>query len=129
MIKWLIKNLACLATIIIAAFLLLVTTGCSGWSKSDKALFAASMVLQAVDTAQTLTAIEDGGRELNPLIGSDPSKKRLIGIAVGTAVGKYVVAHKLPKGKYRTTWLILMNVISGTAVTHNHFKSGIRINF
>ena len=113
------------ATIIKPALcgLFLLCAGCAshpfaGWSQRDKALFATNLTCNAVDAWQTSWAMgEDGFKEGNPLLGDDPSEKKIIGFKL---VGAGVTYWAASDPENRTYALMLMTVPCIAVLAHNY---------
>ena len=94
----------------------LTLVGCfSGWNKTDKALYAGFVGLNAIDTYQTFDILDDPNkRELNPLI---KSKESLILIKLVSLGAIYLFVDMSPK--YRTEILGACAGVIGTTVLWN----------
>ena len=83
------KNL----TIIIS---ILILTGCS-WSMQDRALLVASIGASYADYRTTTRILDEGGYEMNPLIGKHPSDGELAVWMISSEVLVILLAHYYPK--------------------------------
>lgn len=64
--------------------------------------------------------------ESNPLLGSNPSRDKLIGVAVGTGLIHGVISHYLP-AKYRPYWQWPFIIIKAGVVGNNyHINAGFQ---
>ena len=109
----------------IALVLLALTVGCSHLSKTDKALIATGVALEAVDYMQTSEIVSNPEyHELSPHLGPEPSQRDVdLFFAVGTA-SKFAIACLLPE-RWRRLWLGLWIGSSGATVFWN-YQAGIR---
>lgn len=83
----------------LALILALLLTGCATdpWSRADVERQAAYIALSVVDTGQTLDIKNhDGIRELNFVLGENPSDKRIVSFMVTTRVLHTLAVHFMP---------------------------------
>jgi len=87
------------------------------------ALYAANIALQALDAHSTLTALERGAREANPLMaGVVENRGALLAVKVGAAAGTIYFAEKLWR-RNRVAAIALMVAVNGAnaaIVAHNY---------
>ena len=93
------------------------------WTEKERKLYHSYLALSAVDTYQTFKMIDCQKQpscpfvEMNPIIGSHPSKERLLAVKfIGNAV-IYKLLDNNPND--REFALKLMNGLQGFVVTHN----------
>jgi hypothetical protein len=88
------------------------------------ALYAAHVALQALDAHSTMTALNLGAREANPVMqGVVGNKGALLAVKAGTAAGTIYFAEKLWR-RNRVGAVVLMAVVNGVtaAVVANNYK-------
>jgi len=113
----------------ITAFLILLLSQpviADEWAPTDKYLAGAFVSLVVVDIAQSVEAAEQHYDDLNPLIGDDPSKTRVVTYLVGATALTLFAADKLPE--YRRFILTSGIMVEVFCINHN-YKVGIRLNF
>ena len=93
------------------------------WTEKERKLYHSYLTLSAIDTYQTFKMIDCQKQpscpfvEMNPIIGSHPSKERLLAVNV---VGNAVIYKLLDNNANdREFALKLMNGLQGFVVTHN----------
>ena len=93
------------------------------WTEKERKLYHSYLTLSAIDTYQTFKMIDCQKQpscpfvEMNPIIGSHPSKERLLAVKV---VGNAVIYKLLDNNANdREFALKLMNGLQGFVVTHN----------
>ena len=93
------------------------------WTEKERKLYHSYLALSAIDTYQTFKMIDCQKQpscpfvEMNPIIGSHPSKERLLAVKfIGNAV-IYKLLDNNPND--REFALKLMNGLQGFVVTHN----------
>ena len=100
------------------------------WSDINKKLFIASETAILADWATTRSAAQNwdacGCRELNPLLGPNPSVNRVDIVELGMAVATYFIADHLPE-EHRNWYLGLITVLHGAAAANN-YALGVRFN-
>lgn len=99
----------------------------SRWTALDTAGELAFAVAVAVDCSQTRWALENGRREMNPLLGARPSPGHLAAACVGAVVGHALVSRALPR-PYRRAWQAVTLAGELGAVGWN-FSVGARLAF
>ena len=77
--------------------------------------------LNVIDTIETVHILNKGGRELNPILGSQPSTEKVIAFktanaAMHLAITMYLMDHH---PKYVKTWQHLSIGLMGTVVVLN----------
>jgi hypothetical protein len=111
------KNCLKLALCCLVAIIALFLMGCATWSKTDKALLTTFWLSTGADYATTKNALDDGGRELNPLIGKHPSDGKLLGYMIITNSAVTAIAHFVPPLR---KWLLGGGtVVHGFCAVHN----------
>jgi hypothetical protein len=87
------------------------------------ALYAANVALQALDAHSTLTALDLGAREANPVMqGVVGNKPALLAVKAGAAVGTIYFAEKLWR-RNRVGAVVMMVIVNGVTtaiVAHNY---------
>jgi hypothetical protein len=87
------------------------------------ALYASTIVLQVLDAHSTMTALDRGAHEANPLMqGVARNRGALLAVKTGAAAGTIYLAEKMWK-RNRAGALALMavtNAIDGFVVAHNY---------
>lgn len=92
----------------------------AGWSDRDKAIFAVNVGCHALDTAQTAWAMgEPGFKEMNPIFGSDPDEKTVIGLKA-LALGATYWANDISPPETRTGSLLMVTIPCLAVVAWNH---------
>lgn len=96
----------------------------------ELSLEAAFVAATYVDWQQTRYALShaDGGRELNPLLGSHPSERRLALSVVSVVGGHAIVSYLLPR-EYRWIWQYVTFAVEGGVVMRNSYRVGYRVGF
>jgi len=98
--------------------------GCAGkhWeplSGQDVFLLLVGAGIQTVDCGQTLALVNDPAyREMNPILGADPSRNEVWAWMIGSLITKVVVTWYLDP-KDRPVWEVGTSLISLWAVTNN----------
>lgn len=114
----------------------LLISGCSGmhlkgndpWTKEQKVMQGASIVLRTMDWGTTLDMVDRPEYyEANPVLGKHPSKGNINTYFAASMLLNYVLADYLPS-KTRTYWLGLNIAISAVCVGNN-YNIGLRMNF
>tara|TARA_B100000809_G_scaffold255897_1_gene295088 strand:+ start:63 stop:470 length:408 start_codon:yes stop_codon:yes gene_type:complete len=98
------------------------------WTKQDQRLYKSFATLQTMDLIQTYSMIECQKTnpqcpywEVNPLVGTHPSKAQVTIVKLGLNIVVYnLLDKKLRKHEKRGT-LIALNVISLVPVIHNNY--------
>jgi hypothetical protein len=87
------------------------------------ALYATNIVLQALDAHSTVTALDRGAREANPLMtGVVEHRGALLAVKVGAAAGTIYFAEKLWR-RNRVAAIAVMAAVNGVSaviVAHNY---------
>ena len=104
--------------------LLLMLTPITAYAADIKELPKEEYVFQAlnaIDTIQTVHILNNGGRELNPILGSYPSTEKIIAFktanaAAHLAVTMYLMDHH---PKYVKTWQHISIGLMGSVVMLN----------
>ena len=119
---------------ILIIFLALLTLSCASlhhepYSNGDIYREVAVQTLNIMDYASTdkiLNSHPTLAVESNPLLGSNPSRDKLIGVALGTGILHGVINHYLP-AQYRPYWQWPFIVIKAGVVGNNyHINAGIQ---
>jgi hypothetical protein len=112
-------------TSIVLVFTLLISLNCYAYEwftpfdTEEKILQGTYILVTCIDWAQTKEFRADGRREMNPILGSEPSQERvdtLIGLAI---ISHTLIAYALPQ-EFRETWSVVFIVVELEAVTHNY---------
>jgi len=90
----------------------------AGMTKEEKRLEIAWQLMNLADFAATGVIIDQGGHELNPVIGDRPSNLELAGWCAAGAGLHYWVTRNIPE-KYRKAWQYGTLVIKGGVVGWN----------
>jgi hypothetical protein len=121
---------------IVAGFLLwalaiwactLLLPGCATYTmerldKTEKVLLLGNFALHAVDAAQTMSAMDDGGyREGNPFMSEHPSHGEIIGVKVLASGLTYLLVCNLPEESHaaKKVLLGLTGLVTGGVIVHN----------
>ena len=93
------------------------------WTEKERKLYHSYLTLTAIDTYQTFKMIDCQKQpscpfvEMNPIIGSHPSKERLLAVKfIGNAVIYKLLDNNANDREFA---LKLMNGLQGFVVTHN----------
>ena len=93
------------------------------WTEKERKLYHSYLTLSAIDTYQTFKIIDCQKQpscpfvEMNPIIGSHPSKERLLAVKfIGNAVIYKLLDNNANDREFA---LKLMNGLQGFVVTHN----------
>ena len=93
------------------------------WTAKERKLYHSYLALSAIDTYQTFKMIDCQKQpscpfvEMNPIIGSHPSKERLLAVKfIGNAVIYKLLDNNANDREFA---LKLMNGLQGFVVTHN----------
>lgn len=95
----------------------MVLCSCATWSKTDKALLTASWLASGADYYTTTKILDNGGYEMNPLIGEHPSNEKLMMYMISSQVIVTLVAHFFPK--YRKVLLGGKTIVNTGCAIHN----------
>lgn len=90
------------------------------WDTTDKVLFGASIVTAAADVITTRQAIDNGGMEVNPIYGDNPSTGRLVAVKGAFLVVRYLVADQLT-GWWRKAF-IGSSIMFEAYASHNNLQ-------
>ena len=111
------------------SILIILLTGCAfkDWSRTDQILFTSFTALNVADILQTREAMKPGNgfKEGNPVLaklGPDGATA----VKLGFNGLSYYAFDKNPQ--LRTPGLIILNVLMGACVVHNH-RIGVRVSF
>ena len=99
---------------------ILLITGCANvrpWTKQEKALLVASCLASVADVYTTMEVLDNGGYELNPLVGKHPSDGKLITYMVTSQTLFTLLAHYLPD--YRSLLLGSKAFVNAGCAMHN----------
>lgn len=117
----------------ITIILFLCLLGCSGKNLTpletgDYKLQTVSTVLTIIDWRQTQTFTKEGSgyKELNPILGANPSRKKIDTLIPLSIAGQWLVTWWLPK-EYRQNWQLFLVGAEGVAV-FNNYHIGVRID-
>lgn len=115
-----------------------VTADPRAWSTGDVALelaFTASLFADWIQTRNTIAvnrAVPGSPGmhyvELNPILGSSPSRTNVDAYFLAMGAAQLAVAHLLPHGGWRTSWLVAGVGIEGGIVARN-LRMGIGFRF
>jgi hypothetical protein len=99
------------------------------WDTADKILFGSFLALQAADAAQTHYASRhpDRFREVNPLLGSQPSDGKILAVK-SLMIGATYYILKDADSHTRKTVLTVLDALYIGVVAHNA-SIGVRIGF
>ena len=112
------------------SFLIILLAGCANfknWFRTDQILFTSFTALNVADILQTREAMKDGNgfKEGNQFLdGLGPDGATAVKLGFNGLV--YYGMDKNPE--LRTPGLIILNVLMGACVVHNH-NVGVRIKF
>ena len=82
-------------TMLLVVFLLL--TGCAGWSRTEKALLAVSILAASADAYTTCRMLDNPDNwEVNPVLGDHASDEAVISYMVFTEAVTVLLAHFVP---------------------------------
>ena len=103
-----------------ALIIILILTGCGHsrpWTTGEKVLLGASVLASYADYRTTTNVLDNGGYEMNPLIGKHPSKERLALFLISSEVITIALAHYFPR--YRKFLLGGKTAINTGCAIHN----------
>ena len=106
-------------TIIILLFTMPLVAEWSDWSQEDKDLFETFVILQAIDTHQTYTALRTGQfHESNPFYGPHPHVEEII---LGKVITTAFLYKALDNGNkvQRNRGLKWANAVQTAVIIHN----------
>lgn len=93
------------------------------WGERDRWLWSLNTSCQILDYQQTRDVLDNGGRELNPLIGESPSTERLAAFKLGGLALSTWSMDAYPE----TRGPMLMLLTAGcVAVVASNYKEGAR---
>ena len=74
-----IFQMVCKFLSLLVVYILLIT-GCASrpWTKEEKQLLGLSCLTTVADMVTTFEGLENGNKELNPIMGEHPSKERVV---------------------------------------------------
>lgn len=92
-----------------------------GWTDSEKKLFAVNTAFVTLDYATTynLLYVQGGFKELNPLLGQQPSKEKLLLFTLSRIALTYVIVDHISNHDERKKWLLTFTAISLIGPAHN----------
>ena len=115
--------------LLVAALFLSAAGSCDAaykdWSDENKAQYYTFLTLQLIDTSQTWQAINCQKHtacsieELNPILGSHPSKGKLIGVKLLGNYALYKILDKKLDNNERSQSLRIMNGLFTVVVMNN----------
>lgn len=79
----------------VALFSLVTVSGCASVAPRPEPTHVAYMAAAAADTISTQQALDRGGKEANPLLGSDPSGELMTGLKIGGFLGMRVLEEHI----------------------------------
>jgi len=99
------------------------------WEGTDYVLVGATLAALAVDWGQTRHVAKNPERfdELNPVLGTTPSTKRVDAYFMGAMLGTVAVAHLLPRD-YRRLFLSGTLTVELAAIENNR-SIGVKVEF
>ena len=97
---------------------ILIISGCASWSTHDKMLAVASFGASYADYHTTRDILDNGGYEMNPLIGKHPSNEKLAAYMLTTQLITIAIAHFWED--YRTEILMGKTFINTGCAVHNN---------
>lgn len=100
------------------------------WTKEDTMREAAYLVLHVVDWGQTRNIVnrrEEGYWEINPILGKQPSIKRVDSYMAFSAIAHVGIAYVLPQ-KWRARFQYTTAGIKTGLVIYNN-SAGLRVDF
>jgi hypothetical protein len=74
------------------------------WDTTDKYLLALSYMAIMADTITTHKSLNENTHEINPILGDDPSDRKLTLFFVGNVIAITIVAHLFPT--YYRKWFL-----------------------
>lgn len=115
--------------IILAALIAPHKAEAADWDTTDKVLFGSFVALQVADAAQTHYAVQhpERFREMNPLLGSEPSDGKIIAIKSLMVGGTYYLLRDTDSQTRKSALVILDGLYIGV-VAHNA-SIGVRMRF
>lgn len=98
------------------------------WSTTDQALLATGATLHLIDWGQTRYVVKnpDQYKELNPMLGENPTMGTVNGYMLATALLFPLAAEYFPE--YRT-WILGFWVASRAVVVGHNYHIGIRMSW
>ncbi len=100
-------------------FLLACDARSDEWTRADTAWEASAVALIAIDWMQTTSFRQENYYETNPILGTEPSQRRVNLLIGGAMLGHVVVARLLPGGWPRRAFQALTITMELGAVTNN----------
>ena len=115
-----------LAVLLVGALLSVDAT--ADWTQEDTARQLAFTGLQLIDWGQTRDIAQNPNRrELNPILGPNPSTTDVDVYFAATTLGHYVVSRALPP-EYRKVWqYVWIGAQAGNVV--RNYQLGVRVRF
>lgn len=117
-----------MAKLILVLILLAPSLASAQWTKEQKTIGAIALTALAVDYAQTRTIVNDPRwEEANPLLGDNPSMRKVNLYFVAVPIISYLALDALPSEK-RTIALRIIAASELAIVGHN-VHLGIKMSF
>lgn len=113
--------------LILCMLLILAAPARAEWSGLDYTLAGTFLTLHLVDRAQTIRALEDGGEELNPILGSNPTRAELDRFIFLTGAGVLWFAHWA--GDEKRPYVLGLAAAIKAAVVYRHHSFGLEVHF
>lgn len=96
------------------------------WTTEQKIVEGYMIMVTVIDYGQTVD-IASKGEELNPMLGSNPSKETVKAYFIKSSLAHFIVASMLPS-KWRTRFLYTTSGYQTAFILHNHWI-GYRVEF
>ena len=131
---WLSTTLSINITMRVILFLLMLIPSTAwaweDWDRETKTMFVASSIAITADWATTRDMTgryDEGYYELNPILGSYPTRTEVDLYMIGMLVTNYFITDWLPK-EHRIFYLGVRTITHGSAA-HNNAQIGLRLRF
>ena len=100
------------------------------WDQTTRTMFVASSIAITADWATTRNMTrryDEGYYELNPILGTHPSRTEVDAYMIGMLVSNYFITDWLPQ-EYRIFYLGWRTITHGSAA-QNNMSIGLRLQF
>ena len=103
--------------------IILLLTGCATvrpWTTEEKVLLGVSCLATVADITTTLDMLDNGGWEINPMMGEHPSDSQVVAIMATTQILTIIVAHYWPDFR---KWILGIKTGVNTAFAFGNIRT------
>jgi len=108
-----------LSKILIICLLFMGCATARPWTTEEKVLLGVSCLASVADTLTTLDGLNNGARELNPVMGEYPSKGKVIAVMGIGQIVTIIVAHYWESARL---WILGLKTGANAACTFHNLR-------